>query len=206
MEKIKHKRKEGVIVGYRNNQLATIDSREVAEMLGKGHAELLRDIDGRDNYVGIIPTLEKANLALSNYFIPSTYRAGTRERKYEMVNWEEKLKDKNVKVIGYATEGLDYIYEPEHDNWFDCIDELEDWFNHRGLEVPEYAYGSYFMPFSLDIDNIIEDEAQAYDEEIIDRLDGLEELRKAIEKFNKINNGNGTYQVEYGTVVKLFEM
>lgn len=112
------------------------------------------------------------------------------ERKYEMVNWEEKLKDKNVKVIGYATEGLDYIYEPEHDNWFDCIDELEDWFNHRGLEVPEYAYGSYFMPFSLDIDNIIEDEAQAYDEEIIDRLDGLEELRKAIEKFNKINNGN----------------
>ena len=128
------------------------------------------------------------------------------ERKYEMVNWEEKLKDKNVKVIGYATEGLDYIYEPEHDNWFDCIDELEDWFNHRGLEVPEYAYGSYFMPFSLDIDNIIEDEAQAYDEEIIDRLDGLEELRKAIEKFNKINNGNGTYQVEYGTVVKLLEM
>ena len=128
------------------------------------------------------------------------------ERKYERVNWEEKLKDKNVKVIGYATEGLDYIYEPEHDNWFDCIDELEDWFNHRGLEVPEYAYGSYFMPFSLDIDNIIEDEAQAYDEEIIDRLDGLEELRKAIEKFNKINNGNGTYQVEYGTVVKLFEM
>ena len=109
-----------------------------------------------------------------------------------MVNWEEKLKDKNVNVIGYATEGLDYIYEPEHDNWFDCIDELEDWFNHRGLEVPEYAYG--------------EDEAQAYDEEIIDRLDGLEELRKAIEKFNKINNGNGTYQVEYGTVVKLFEM
>ena len=123
-----------------------------------------------------------------------------------MVNWEEKLKDKNVNVIGYATEGLDYIYEPEHDNWFDCIDELEDWFNHRGLEVPEYAYGSYFMPFSLDIDNIIEDEAQAYDEEIIDRLEGLEELRKAIEKFNKINNGNGTYQVEYGTVVKLFEM
>lgn len=48
-------------------------------MLGKGHAELLRDIDGRDNYVGIIPTLEKANLALSNYFIQSTYRAGTRD-------------------------------------------------------------------------------------------------------------------------------
>ena len=82
---VQHKHKEGVTVSYRDNQLATIDSREVAEMLGKGHAELLRDIDGRDNYVGIIPTLEKANLALSNYFIPSTYRAGTREYKcYEV--------------------------------------------------------------------------------------------------------------------------
>ena len=82
---LKHKHKEGVTISYKDSQLATIDSREVAEMLGKGHAELLRDIDGRDNYVGIIPTLEKANLALSNYFIPSTYRAGTREYKCYLV-------------------------------------------------------------------------------------------------------------------------
>lgn len=66
-------------------EIPVIDSREVAEMLGKGHAELLRDIDGRDNYVGIIPTLEKAKLALSNYFIPSTYKAGTREYKCYLV-------------------------------------------------------------------------------------------------------------------------
>ena len=87
MEKVKHKRKEGVIVGYRNNQLATIDSREVAEMLGKEHSELLKEIEGRkDNKnVGIIPTLEKGNFHLSNYFIPSTYRAGTREYKCYLV-------------------------------------------------------------------------------------------------------------------------
>lgn len=72
------------LLTIKNNEgreVPVIDSREVAKMLGKGHAELLRDIDGRDNYVGIIPTLEKANLALSNYFIPSTYKAGTREYK-----------------------------------------------------------------------------------------------------------------------------
>lgn len=33
---------------------------------------------GREGKLGIIPTLESANFALSNYFIPSTYRAGTR--------------------------------------------------------------------------------------------------------------------------------
>jgi len=123
-----------------------------------------------------------------------------------MVNWEEKLKDKHVKVIGYATEGLDWIYEPEYDNWFNCIDEMEDWFESRDLELPKYAYGSYFMPFSLDIDNIIENEAEEYDDEITDRLDGVAELREAIEEFNKVNSRNGSYQVDYWTVVKLFEM
>lgn len=33
---------------------------------------------GREGKLRIIPTLERANFALSNYFIPSTYRAGPR--------------------------------------------------------------------------------------------------------------------------------
>lgn len=33
---------------------------------------------GREGKLGIIPTLESANLHSQNYFIPSTYRAGTR--------------------------------------------------------------------------------------------------------------------------------
>lgn len=122
------------------------------------------------------------------------------------VNWENKLSDKNVKVIGYATDGLDYVYEPEYDNWFDCIDELEDWFELKVLEIPKYAYGTYFLPFSLDVDNIIENNIDEYDDEIIERLDGVTELREAIEEFNKANNRNGTYQVDYWIVVKLFEM
>lgn len=87
MENLKHKHKEGVTVSYKDSQLATIDSREVAEMLGKEHSYLLREIEGSKdgNTVGIIPALERANFALSNYFIPSTYRAGTREYKcYEV--------------------------------------------------------------------------------------------------------------------------
>lgn len=67
------------------NKELTIDSREVAEMLGKEHKYILRDIEGTDNVVGIIPTLESANLHFQNYFIPSTYRAGTREYKCYLV-------------------------------------------------------------------------------------------------------------------------
>ncbi len=77
MEKIKHKRKEGVIVGYRNNQLATIDSREVAELMNKRHSEILEYINGSNKVVGIIPTLLNGGICLANYFIESSYKDGS---------------------------------------------------------------------------------------------------------------------------------
>lgn len=67
------------------NEIPVIDSREVAEMLGKEHKYVLRDIEGTTDVIGIIPTLESANLHSQNYFIPSTYRAGTREYKCYLV-------------------------------------------------------------------------------------------------------------------------
>ena len=74
MENLKHMHKEGMTVGYRNNQLATIDSREVAEMLGKEHKYVLRDIEGTEKVKGIVPTLLSANLHPAKYFIESSYK------------------------------------------------------------------------------------------------------------------------------------
>lgn len=74
MENVKHLHKEGVTVGYRDNKLSTLDSREVSEMLGKEHKYVLRDIEGTDDVVGIIPTLIGANLHSSKYFIESSYK------------------------------------------------------------------------------------------------------------------------------------
>ena len=91
MESIKHMHKDGLLVGYRDNQLATIDSREVSEMMGKEHKEILQYIEGRVDkngnslVVGIIPTLESEGLHSQKYFIPSTYRSGTREYKCYLV-------------------------------------------------------------------------------------------------------------------------
>lgn len=65
----------------------TLTSLEVAEMLGKEHKDLLKEIDGRKDgkNVGILQVLERGNFPLSNYFIPSTYKSGTREYKcYEI--------------------------------------------------------------------------------------------------------------------------
>ena len=51
-----------------NKEIKTLDSREVAQMLGKEHSELLKEIEGRKDgkNVGLIPVLEKGNFHLSN--------------------------------------------------------------------------------------------------------------------------------------------
>ena len=77
MENVKHRHKEGVVVGYRENQLATIDSREVAQMMNKRHSEILEYINGSNKVVGIIPTLLNGGIRLANYFIESSYKDGS---------------------------------------------------------------------------------------------------------------------------------
>lgn len=72
-------------IDFKEKKVSTLDSREVAEMLGKEHSYVLEMIQGREGKLGIIPVLENANLAVSNYFVPSTYKAGTREYKCYLV-------------------------------------------------------------------------------------------------------------------------
>lgn len=72
------------LLTIKNNEgreIPVIESREVAEMLETEHKYILRSIEGTDKVVGILPTLESANLHYQNYFVESTYKAGTREYK-----------------------------------------------------------------------------------------------------------------------------
>lgn len=63
----------------RNGQLAT-DSREVADMIGKQHAHLLRDIQG---YIETMDKSENPKLDSLNFFIPSTYKTEGNNKTYD---------------------------------------------------------------------------------------------------------------------------
>lgn len=56
----------------------TIDSREVAKMVGKRHANLIRDID---HYVEVIS--ENSKLSFQDFFIPRTYKADGNNKTYK---------------------------------------------------------------------------------------------------------------------------
>ena len=75
--------KDLTITTNEGKEVYVIDSREVAEMMGKTHGALLKDLQGSKDgkSIGIIPTLEKSNFDLSNYFVESSYKAGTKEYK-----------------------------------------------------------------------------------------------------------------------------
>lgn len=56
------------------NSVPSVDSREVAEMVGKRHDHLLRDING---YVEIMQKSTAPNFGVRDFFIPDTYRDST---------------------------------------------------------------------------------------------------------------------------------
>lgn len=64
-----------------NQNVKTLDSREVAEMVGIKHSNLLRMLEGDETHIGIIPVLRKTQLELSKFFIETTYKSGNREYK-----------------------------------------------------------------------------------------------------------------------------
>lgn len=76
-----------------SNEIKTIPSYEVAEMMNKPHWEVLRMLEGYEppkgsksrKVVGIIPTLNECNVVVSDCFIKSTYidRKGETRKCYE---------------------------------------------------------------------------------------------------------------------------
>ena len=76
--------KDLTITTNEGKEMYVIDSREVAEMMGKEHKEIMWYIDGNEkrNIVGIRPTLEQSeDMHLANYFIESTYNDRGRTKK-----------------------------------------------------------------------------------------------------------------------------
>lgn len=57
-----------------NNKELTIDSREVAEMIGIKHWQILRKLEGTEKAKGIISILADNKIVVSQYFIESNYK------------------------------------------------------------------------------------------------------------------------------------
>ena len=72
-----------VIESNEGQAVQTIPSYEVAEMMETKHSKVIRMIEGDEDRVGIIPTLRKAQMGVSKYFIESTYKVEGNNKSYK---------------------------------------------------------------------------------------------------------------------------
>lgn len=64
------------------NDVQTITTLEIAEMMEMEHSKLLRKLEGDETHRGIIPVLSEAHLGVADYFQESTYKdAQGKQRK-----------------------------------------------------------------------------------------------------------------------------
>lgn len=63
--------------------IETIPSYEVARMMEVEHAKVLRMIEGDKTHIGVIPTLRKAQMGVTDFFIESTYKVEGNNKTYK---------------------------------------------------------------------------------------------------------------------------
>ena len=64
---------------FEHNHVDVVDSRQVAEMIGKTHAHLMRDIQG---YVEILTKSIESKFGFNDFFIESTYKDSIGRSKF----------------------------------------------------------------------------------------------------------------------------
>lgn len=98
---------------------ATITTVEVAEMMEIEHKRLIRKLEGDKTRKGYIQILTEAQMGLSDYFIPSTYRdaSGKENKCYEVTKLGcDFLANKSTgeKGVLFTARYVKRFYEMEH--------------------------------------------------------------------------------------------
>lgn len=117
---------------------------------------------------------------------------------------ENKLNKIGIETINYKNYEEAYLFDEKSDKYFTCIDTMEDYYKDNNLEMPRYAYGCSFEPVKLDTYDILEQATEEHAEDMMNMVDGVTELKEAIEKFNEVNKNNGSYFMDCNTIIELF--
>lgn len=120
-------------------------------------------------------------------------------KEHERFEKAEKLTtwDGWVYLEGIGSEGFSQSLSDFYDNWADEHDE--------GGELPKYVWACKVNHFvNADVSDITDRMAdEAYEDWDADTLDGLDELKAALAKFNEVNAAVCSYQPDYSKAILL---
>ena len=120
---------------------------------------------------------------------------------------EQRIQDKEYdKIINFKDYKNEVLYDPEIDEYFSDIDEMESYYeDYEDEKMPRYAYGCEFIPIQADAGWILDCIDDEHAEGVRDSIVGFEELEEAIDKFNKANEEAmvGSYYENSRIIVEL---
>lgn len=172
----------------------TVSSREVAEMMGKAHWEVLKMIEGYEppkesksrKVIGIIQTLADHNVVVSDYFIESSYKdaSGKSNKCYECTKLGCELLAN--KLIG--EKGI--LFTARYVNKFNKMEQ------YIKEQIPQLSERDYAI---LDIVNAKDDVSMGIAikrlENIVTKplIERIEEIQPKADWFEKFINSQGLY-------------
>ena len=121
----------------------------------------------------------------------------------------ERLDNPNVKVINYKDYTGEFIYDEVSNHFFRDLEEMKNHYIDLDF-LPRYVYGTKLVPMRLDLDYILQNTYEDCTDDIEgfieDSLNGVEELKDAVNKFNEKNKHiKGYYVADFNVIVKLKE-
>lgn len=123
------------------------------------------------------------------------------------MNIKERIKCGSYnRIINYRDYEEDVLYDPETDEYFSDIDEMEWYYEYNELEMPRYAYGCEFEPVQADVDWILDYITDDHADGVRDSIVGIDKLEEAINEFNRANKEAmvGSYYEDLGLIIELF--
>lgn len=135
-----------------------VDSREVAEMVGKQHKNLIRDIE---NYEGVI--LQSSKLSLDDYFIQSTYLGGNNQNYKHYLLTKKGCDMVANKMTGAKGTLFTAMY-------VDAFHKMDEHIKQSQLNVPQTPMQALEMMFS------VQKEQQEFNQRIETEVTGIRNI------------------------------
>ncbi len=124
--------------------------------------------------------------------------------------WEKERVANNKNLLETAAkletwDGWVCFDDADGDGFFPSIKALCEWLDNQGAEFPrpEFVFVCEPSHFHLDLEMILEDELESHHETVKEGLSGYDDLRRAVDAFNALNQNLCTYYPDNARAVRV---
>lgn len=153
---------------------------------------------------GVVSLCKYCKTPLKPHHTRCTCKDSMLEERKEELNKIEELYKKAQKVtyVEYIEKYPDYmLYDAQNYTYYQDAEQLME-SKEDGREVSKYVFATHQTQINLCVDDIVEQGCEELYEDVLESLQGVDELTHAVEIFNMVNEGTtATFYPNYAIAV-----